>query len=95
MQGGPAIGIGLLFGFFIMLFVSSLFGMLGGLFGALMFRKSPPPVIPPPIPPPSSFYARRAPNVSCSPPRADKPVWHGLEAGLRGVFSAFRSARSA
>jgi hypothetical protein len=28
-----------------------MFGMLGGLFGALMFRKTPPPVIPPPIPP--------------------------------------------
>ena len=57
MQGGPAIGLGLLFGFFLMLCVSTLFGMLGGLFGALMFRKSPPPVMPPPIPPipPSSF----------------------------------------
>ena len=27
-----------------MLVVSTLFGMLGGLFGALMFRKNPPPV---------------------------------------------------
>jgi hypothetical protein len=37
--------------------VSTLFGMLGGLFGALMFRKSPPPLIPPPVPPiPPSFY---------------------------------------
>jgi hypothetical protein len=53
MSGGPAIGIGLLFGFFVMLFVSTLFGMLGGLFGALMFRKRTPPVIPPPIPPTS------------------------------------------
>src|SRR5688500_4233360 len=44
MQGGPVIGLGLLFGFFMMLVVSTLFGMLGGLFGALMFRKSPPPV---------------------------------------------------
>jgi hypothetical protein len=57
MSGGPAIGIGLLFGFFVMLIVSTLFGMLGGLFGAMMFRKSQPPVVPPPIPPipPSSF----------------------------------------
>ena len=47
----PAIGIGLVFGFFVMLVVSTLFGMLGGLFGALMFRKNQPPVIPPPIPP--------------------------------------------
>jgi hypothetical protein len=35
-----------------MLVVSSLFGMVGGLFGALMFKKNPPPVIPP-IPPTS------------------------------------------
>jgi len=51
--GGPVIGIGLVFGFFVMLVVSTLFGMLGGLFGALMFRKKPLPVIPPPIPPQS------------------------------------------
>jgi hypothetical protein len=51
MSGGPAIGIGLLFGFFVMLAVSTTFGMLGGLFGALIFKKKTPPVIPPPIPP--------------------------------------------
>jgi hypothetical protein len=51
MSGGPTIGIGLLFGFFLMLVVSTLFGMLGGLFGALMFKKSAPPVVPPPMPP--------------------------------------------
>jgi hypothetical protein len=49
--GAPTIGFGLILGFFVMLVISSLFGMLGGLFGALMFRKNPPPVIPPPIPP--------------------------------------------
>jgi hypothetical protein len=48
---GPTIGIGLVFAFFAMLVVSTLFGMFGGLFGALMFRKSQPPVVPPPIPP--------------------------------------------
>ena len=36
-----SIGLGLLFGFFVMLVVSTLFGMLGGLFGALLFRKKP------------------------------------------------------
>jgi ABC-type phosphate transport system permease subunit len=51
MSGGPAIGVGLVLGFFVMLFVSSLFGMLGGLFGALMFKKDAPP----PPPPPQSF----------------------------------------
>lgn len=50
LSGGPTIGLGLLFGFLIMLFVSTLFGMLGGLFGTLIFRKGPS-VIPPPIPP--------------------------------------------
>jgi hypothetical protein len=55
LSGGPVIGIGLLFGFFVMLVVSTLFGMLGGLFGALMFRMAAPPVIPPPIPPAEPF----------------------------------------
>ena len=50
-SGAPTIGLGLLLGFFVMLVVSSLFGMLGGLFGALMFKKNPPPIVPPPIPP--------------------------------------------
>jgi hypothetical protein len=50
MAGAPAIGLGLILGFFVMLCVSSVFGMLGGLFGALMFKKNQPPVIPPPIP---------------------------------------------
>jgi hypothetical protein len=50
ISGRPVIGLGLVFGFFVMLCVSTVFGMLGGLFGALMFRKNPPPPIPPPIP---------------------------------------------
>lgn len=40
---GPAVGLGLVFSFFVMLCVSALFGMFGGLFGALMFRKNSPP----------------------------------------------------
>jgi hypothetical protein len=51
MSGGPTIGLGLILGFFLMLVVSTLFGMLGGLFGALIFKKAPLPVVPPPIPP--------------------------------------------
>ena len=51
--GAPAIGVGLVIGFFVMLVLSTLFGMLGGLFGALLFRKSPPVV--PPIPPAEGF----------------------------------------
>ena len=49
-SNGPVIGLGMLIGFFLMLVVSTMFGMLGGLFGALLFRKNQPPVVPPPIP---------------------------------------------
>lgn len=51
MSAGPTIGIGLVLFFFVMLVISTMFGMVGGLFGALIFRKSPPPVMPPPIAP--------------------------------------------
>jgi hypothetical protein len=51
MGSGPAIGFGKVLGFLMMLFVGTLFGMLGGLFGALMFRKAAPVI--PPIPPQS------------------------------------------
>ena len=50
LSGAPVIGIGLVLSFFVMLCVSTVFGMLGGLFGALLFKKQQPPVIPPPIP---------------------------------------------
>jgi hypothetical protein len=49
-QSAPAIGLGLVFSFFVMLTVMTMFGMLGGIFGALMFRKNRPAVVPPPIP---------------------------------------------
>ena len=45
----PVIGFGLILMFCFMLFIFSLFGLFGGLFGALFFRKSQP-VVPPPIP---------------------------------------------
>ena len=48
---GPVIGVGFFLFFFVSLVVCAIFGMLGGLFDALMFRKNPPPVMPPPIPP--------------------------------------------
>jgi len=51
LSSGPAVGLGLLFGFVVMLCVSSVFGMAGGLFGALIFRKN----VPPPPPPPPAF----------------------------------------
>jgi hypothetical protein len=55
MSGGSPIGLGLLFSFFLMLMASTLFGMVGGLFGALMFRKIDSAVVPPPIPPADGF----------------------------------------
>ena len=48
--GAAAIGLGTIIGFFVMLFLGSFFAMLGGLFGALIFRKNAPPSGPPPIP---------------------------------------------
>jgi hypothetical protein len=48
---GPAFGLGFVLIFFASVFVSAIFGTLGGLFGSLIFRKKQAPVIPPPIPP--------------------------------------------
>lgn len=71
--GGGGIGIGVVFFFFVMLFVSSFFGMIGGLFGALLFRKNtPPPPPPPPVPP--SFIAPSFP-----PPDFPAPTIPGSE----------------
>jgi hypothetical protein len=53
MRGGTAIGVGVVFGFFVMLVVGSFFGAIGGLLGSLMFTKPAPP--PPPPAPPSPF----------------------------------------
>jgi hypothetical protein len=53
MAGQAAIGVGMVLLFVVMLCVSSFFGMLGGLFGALIFRKNAPP--PPPVDPGSTF----------------------------------------
>ncbi len=60
------IGIGVVFFFFVMLFVSSFFGMIGGLFGALMFRKNAPP--PPPPPPVVPTYPDFPPPGFPTPP---------------------------
>lgn len=76
MSSGTATGVGLVLGFFVMLFVSTLFGMLGGVFGALMFKKDGPPS-PPPMPPqsfggPGSFqpptFTPPPPPGTTSPP---------------------------
>ena len=51
LRSGPVRGLAAVIGFFITMCVCSVFGMLGGLFGALFFRKNePPPPPPPPVP---------------------------------------------
>ena len=51
LRGGPVHGIAAVIGFFVTLCVCTVFGMIGGLFGALFFRKNElPPPPPPPVP---------------------------------------------
>ncbi len=64
LSSGPVVGIGLVFSFVAMLCVCSVFGMLGGLFGTLIFRKSAPP--PPPPPPP--YFPGSTPDGLLPPP---------------------------
>jgi hypothetical protein len=49
MAGGAAIGVGFIFLLLFSLFLYSIFGMLGGLLGAVMFKKNTPPPPPPPV----------------------------------------------
>jgi hypothetical protein len=65
MRGGGAVGAMAIIGFVFMLFVSTLFGMIGGLFGALMFKKAAPP---PPPPPPAMGGGFSAPTFTPPPP---------------------------
>ncbi len=51
--GGGGIVIATILGFFVMLALGLVFGTLGGLLGATLFKKTVPPV--PPAPPPASF----------------------------------------
>ncbi len=46
LRQGTARGAGMVFGFLVMLFVGSPFAMVGGIIGALAFRKSSPPPVP-------------------------------------------------
>jgi hypothetical protein len=52
LQGSAVMGATWILGFFFMLCVSAIFGMLGGLFGALIFGKDVPPPAPPAAGPP-------------------------------------------
>ena len=75
MRGGPAsVGlgiIGIIFSFFVMLVVGSFFGLIGGLLGALMFRKNEPP--PPPPPPPMGFEPPTFTPPTFTPPPPPVP----------------------
>jgi len=51
MRGGAALGIMTVLSTLVMLVVGSIFGLIGGVIGALMFRKNIPPPPPPPLPP--------------------------------------------
>jgi hypothetical protein len=55
MSEGPVLGLSMIFSFFAMLVAGSLFGLFGGLIGALVFRKNTPPLPPPPVPPVPTF----------------------------------------
>jgi hypothetical protein len=52
MQAGTALGLSLLFSFITMLVAGCFFGLVGGLIGALVFKRNAPAVPPPPPPPP-------------------------------------------
>lgn len=57
MVTGATIGIGFIFSLFLSLCLYSVFGLFGGVIGALMFQKNTPP--PPPSPPVSGFEPPR------------------------------------
>jgi hypothetical protein len=52
LRSGPVMGAAAVLGFFITVMVCGVFAMIGGLFGALFFRKNLPPPPPPSMTPP-------------------------------------------
>jgi hypothetical protein len=72
LGGGPAMGVVAVLGFFISLFVCGLFAMIGGLFGALIFRKNAPSP-PPPPPPVPTFTPVTLPPLPPLPPPSPTP----------------------
>ena len=66
MRGADAVGVGLVLGFIAMLFFGLVFGMIGGLLGAVIFKKNPPP--PPPPPPAFTPGSFTPPTFSPPPP---------------------------
>lgn len=74
LKTAPVMGAMAIVGFFLTLCVTSVFGMIGGLFGALFFRKSAPPPPPPPVPPfiPPTFTPPPPPTWTPPPPPVDR-----------------------
>jgi hypothetical protein len=82
LRSGPIRGAAAVLGFFLTLCVCSVFGMLGGLFGALFVRKQETPPPPPEVPtfPPATFQPPPPPDL---PPPSVPPVPPpGGESGL-------------
>lgn len=75
LRSGPARGAAAVIAFFVTLCVCAVFGMLGGLFGALFFRKSEPP--PPPPPPVPTFEPPFLPPLPSPPPPAPPAAREG------------------
>jgi hypothetical protein len=71
MRGADAVGIGLVFGFMAMLFFGIVFGTIGGILGAVIFRKNPP--APPPPPPTPGFTPGSFTPPTFSPPPPPPP----------------------
>jgi hypothetical protein len=70
MMAGALAGIGFIVGSIFSLFIFSIFGLVGGLLGAVMFKKP----LPPPPPPPSGFSpATFTPPSSFDPPPPPPP----------------------
>jgi hypothetical protein len=80
LRTGPVRGAAAVVGFFITLCVCSVFGALGGLFGALFVRKDAPP---PPPPPPAPVFtpATFTPPPPPPPPLPPVPPPPGSESG--------------
>lgn len=72
LRGGVLSGAVSIFAFFLSLCVFSVFGLVGGLFGALFFRKSPAPPPPPPAFTPPTFNPPPPPTWTPPPPPTDR-----------------------
>lgn len=75
LQGGVIGTAAWFIGFMFMLCLSAVFGMIGGLFGALLFAKDVPPPPPPPAPPLGPVFA--PPTFTPPPLPDDRPENQG------------------